>query len=208
MEPASLCLAVEKWVKSLVPCFGVAVGLTPASFLPLYAYSTIYGFGPDSNRERRYDPAQNPILGFVQAHPGRKFVFDCDLYETGDAMRRHPYYRDVMEPEGWGHCMSMTFWRGRETRGFVAVYRATGEPDFSRDEAGLLRSMYPHLQTALERVLKFHALTESRRSMAELLSRLPRPSLVLDGISRLCMPIATLWSRRPSGISGRKGRCG
>lgn len=90
MEPDALCLAEEKWIKSLVPCFGVAVGLTPASFLPLYAYSTIYGFGNDPNWERRYDPTQNPILGFVRAHPGRKFVFDADIYENENAMREHP----------------------------------------------------------------------------------------------------------------------
>jgi|GEM_PF-5572665 len=180
MEPGPLCLAMEKWIQSLVPCFGVAVGLTPASFLPLYAYSTIYGFGHDPNWEKRYDPGQNPILGFVQAHPGRKFVFDSDLYESEDAMYNHPYYRDVMEPEGWGHCMSMTFWKNQQTRGFVAVFRATGEADFTEDEATLLRNIYPQLQTALERVLKFHAQTESRRSMSELLSRLPLPSLLLD----------------------------
>ena len=95
-------------------------------------------------------------------------------------LRSTPFYRQFMEPAGWRYSAALFFWDGDRFLGHLALTRTLAQGDFTEVEMELLGELYPHLETAINRVLLLDRERSARLSIEESVQRSPLPTAVLD----------------------------
>jgi DNA-binding CsgD family transcriptional regulator len=103
---------------------------------------------------RRYGEL-TPAIPLARANPGIKLLTTrhaITLQET--ALRRTPFFREVMRPQGWRHGVALCFWTvppGDMPVFVTSVYRREEQPDFSEQDVDKLQSIHAFIDCAVGR---------------------------------------------------------
>lgn len=127
----------------------------------------------------RRNIAVHPGIEWLMRNPGARIARVSDILPVAE-LKRHPYYREFIEPEGWLHGMGFFFWEDRELTAIIGVNRTAAQGDFTAAEVDLSRALYPHLQVALRRVAAVESKLNSQQALSRLILQLPQPTLLLD----------------------------
>ncbi len=177
--------------------FHVLAATVPCDFVSAFFRSTGDGLlkqrdslGRESGLEfmHRY-MALTPALPVALVNPGIKVLTtrrhlpraDRELYRT-------PFYREIMQKEGWRHGVALCFWGEprADSPVFVAtVYRGEGQSDFSETEVANLESTHPLIDCALNRLREREAATTVRDAMAMTVREGTRGFAIRDANLRL-----------------------
>jgi DNA-binding CsgD family transcriptional regulator len=104
---------------------------------------------------RRYAEL-TPALPLALANPGIKILTtrEC-LPRSRQVLERSPFFREIMQPQGWRHGVALCFWGSApaEAPVFVAsTYRSQGRRDFTEEEVVRLSSVHPFIDCAVNRL--------------------------------------------------------
>jgi DNA-binding CsgD family transcriptional regulator len=131
----------------------------------------------------------NPAIPLAMANRGiRLLPTRTGLPGSEDELRRTPFYREIMRPQGWRHAVALCFWESPpgELPVFVAsVNRREGRNDFSKSEIRRLESVHPFLECAVRRVHEREAAQSVRDGMAMTVRDETRGLAILDWNLRL-----------------------
>lgn len=170
--------------------------------------------GRESSPEfmRRYVEL-SPARRLAVANPGIKLILTRAALPRSEAeLRRTPFYREIMQPQGWRHAVALCFWGDppAESPVFVAsVNRREGQSDFSPLDIARLESIHPFIDCAVNRVHERDAAKSVRDGMAMTVRDGTRGLAVLDWNLRLveANPIArrmcAAWSEDGKGTRPR-----
>jgi DNA-binding CsgD family transcriptional regulator len=105
-----------------------------------------------------------PALPLAMANPGVKILTTRGVLPRAPAvLKRSPFYREIMQPQGWRHAVALCFWGSARAASpvFVAsTYRTEGRRDFTRQDVARLSSVHPFIDCAVSRLHeRLHAQT-------------------------------------------------
>lgn len=125
--------------------------------------------------------AAHPMLDLLVEKPHRNIIRVTDVM-SAEEIKEHPYYDEFMVPDGWLYSVGIVFREenGDRVIGMLAVNRREEQGDFSPEEMALFDRLYPHLETAFQRVGRIQAGQATTMSLAAMLSRLPLPVAVVS----------------------------
>lgn len=122
----------------------------------------------------------NPFSPYIEAHRGLRFYRFRDVLPPPAEFRRTAFYRRFASPEGWDKGVSALYWSHQEVMAMFSLYRAPDQPEFSEEEMGLLRYLYPFIGTAIQRVQRLHSERLARHSLEEFNRQLPVGLVLLE----------------------------
>lgn len=100
--------------------------------------------------------AINPAIPLAFANPGVRILTTRNAIPGPDsAIRASPFYREVMQPQGWRHAVALCFWGepAADLPVFVlSVYRIEGRADFGSADVTLLEGIHPFIACAVNRL--------------------------------------------------------
>lgn len=89
---------------------------------------------------------------FLEDRPGIKLHRVSDI-APADAIRDSEFYRRFMEPEGWEHGVTLSFWRRGELRATIVLYRTAQQGEVRQDECDSLLAVHPLIEAMLFRMI-------------------------------------------------------
>lgn len=111
---------------------------------------------------RQYSPAfmrrymeLNPAIPLTRANRGLKIVPTRTGLPRDAELRKLPFYREIMQRQGWRHAVALCFWGDppADLPVFVtSVYRTEGSRDFSHAEIARLESVHRFIDNAVSRL--------------------------------------------------------
>lgn len=114
------------------------------------------------SRGRHYSPAfmrrymeLNPAIPITMASQGLKVLPTRTGLPRDRELRKLPFYREIMQRQGWRHAVALCFWGDppADLPVFVTgVYRAEGRRDFSLAEIARLERIHPFIDSAVSRL--------------------------------------------------------
>ena len=124
----------------------------------------------------------NPAVAYVMKRPGLRLLHTRDHLPEEEKLKELPFYRELMQPQGWRHSVALLFW------GFFppipqnsfCVFRGEGQPDFDVNDLARLRLLHPHIATALKRFRKQLKMGSAEDRITALLDSLPVNATLLD----------------------------
>jgi DNA-binding CsgD family transcriptional regulator len=172
--------AVFSLLQGTVVCDFALANLRNVDRVPLVARDSLgreYGV---EYMERHFK--LSPAVSYVLKRPGLRLLHTRDHLPEGEKLKEMPFYREMMQPEGWRHAVALLFW------GFFppipqnsfCVFRSEGEPDFDADDLARLRLVHPHIATALKRFKKQLKGRSAEDRIAALLDSLPGNATLLE----------------------------
>jgi DNA-binding CsgD family transcriptional regulator len=96
-----------------------------------------------------------PALPFAMANPGVKILGTRTLLTGIAELRKTPFYREVMQPQGWRHAVALCFWGEQPEQApifVVSVYRDGTQKDFSKAEIDRITRIHPFIDCAVNRL--------------------------------------------------------
>jgi DNA-binding CsgD family transcriptional regulator len=100
--------------------------------------------------------ALNPAIPLALANPGVKILTTQKGIRGSDSVvRASPFYREVMQPQGWRHAVALCFWgepAGDLPVFVLSVYRIEGRADFGSADVTRLERAYPFIACAVTRL--------------------------------------------------------
>jgi DNA-binding CsgD family transcriptional regulator len=129
------------------------------------------------SRGREYGPAfmrryieLTPAIPLAVANRGMRIqATRTGLPGSTTELRRSPFYREIMQQQGWRHAVALLFWGDTpsELPTFVAsVYRVEGKSDFSEQDIARLDGIHPFLDCAVNRIHEREAAKTMRDGIA------------------------------------------
>ena len=91
---------------------------------------------------------------YILAHPDLTTFRLSDMCPDPCELRNTEFFQWYMEPDGWHHCACLLFWQGAGLHSQITLWRGAAQGDFTASEMALLSRLYPHLSTALNRLVK------------------------------------------------------
>ena len=151
--------------------FHVLQGAVPSDFASAFYRSSSRGLlkGRDS-RGRQYSSAFmrryveiDPAIALARANRGVKILLTRTGLPRPEAdVRKLPFFREVMQRQGWRHAVALCFWGDppADLPVFViSVYRVKGRRDFSETDVARLASIHPFVDSVVNRL---HERAEAR----------------------------------------------
>lgn len=120
-----------------------------------------------------------PLSARLRRRPECRVLRQSDCLSLGE-VRRTPFYRAFMVPEGWLYQCVLVFWHHGTPLGSLTLHRRADQGDFSGSEMQLLEALHPHLAAALRRVHRLNQERGERTSAESMLARLPLPVILAD----------------------------
>ena len=103
-----------------------------------------------------------PAIPLVTANPGVKVLATRFAITASESeLHRTPFYREIMQRQGWRHGAVLCFWTvpcAAFPIFVLTMYRTEGHPDFNDDELAVLEHLHPFLAPAVSR---FHEISAS-----------------------------------------------
>jgi DNA-binding CsgD family transcriptional regulator len=128
------------------------------------------------SRGRESDPALmrryvelTPALPIAMANRGINVLSTRTILPGIAELRKTAFYREIMQPQGWRHAVSLCFWGdpAAEAPIFVAsAYRSEGRRDFADREIASLSRIHPFIDCAVNRLHEREAATTVHDSIA------------------------------------------
>jgi len=154
-----------------------------------------------------------PVWGILEANPRLKVWRVSDDFDE-QRWEQTEFYRDFVRHQGWYYGALLVFWKGNRMLGSLSAQRTREQGDFSDGEMGLLASLHPHFNAAVQRLDKLHTEHTARAAAEQLLRRLPLPTVLLDWNLRLihsnpaARDCCALWNFGPGRARTVKSRDG
>ena len=130
-----------------------------------------------------------PALPLAIAHPGIRLLTTRGVLPASSRiLRRTPFYREIMRPQGWRHGVSLCFWgepRAESPIFVLSVYRRDERRDFGARDLAKLERMYPFFDFAVNRVCEWEARQMLQDGMAITTHTGPHGFAILDGSLKL-----------------------
>ena len=127
----------------------------------------------------------NPAKDHVVKGPKRKVDKLSDFLPSGEELKRHPFFLEVMKPGGWRHGCGLAFWEAdpesRDLTAFVCALRTEELGDFSAAEIDICQQVHAEVELSLRRVIEREVVSEALRGLRSTLRKLPVPILVIGG---------------------------
>ena len=193
-EQRLLALVVAKNLESMIDAaFSVLAGVVRCDFVSAFYRTTGHdgllrerdSLGRTSGHEfmQRYAEL-TPALPLAIANPGIRLLTTRGvLPSTSQALRRTPFYREIMRPQGWRHGVSLCFWgdsRAESPIFVLSVYRRDGRRDFAARDLANLERIYPFIDCAVNRVCEREATQMLQDGMAITTHTGPHGFAILD----------------------------
>lgn len=128
-------------------------------------------FNMDPDNLRRYEDwyqFRDPMTFALRARRRATLV---DEVIPRDELERSEFYNDFLARDGLHHGVNMFIFDGERDLGDLRIWRASGRPDFSDRDIGLLDALEPHLRRALLRCGHCAGLTPRESEVAALVAR-------------------------------------
>ncbi len=122
----------------------------------------------------------NPFAPYIHAHRRITHYRFRDVTGRAEEFCATEFYRRFAKPEGWADGMSGLFWKGNDVKAMFSVYRAPGGPEFGEEDVARLKSLRPHLEAAIDRVLLLHSERLHRKVLEEFNRHIPLGLMLLD----------------------------
>jgi DNA-binding CsgD family transcriptional regulator len=179
MEVAPLWKAVRGLLRAALAPHRVTLFL---GHLGMGEARVVFTDPPIANPEEWYAARgrENPFSPYIEANRGVKFYRFSDVLPPWAEFERSDFYRRFARAEGWDKGISALYWKRREVTAMFSLYRAPSQPEFSEEEAGLLRYLYPFIGTAILRVQRLHTERLARRGLEEFNRNIPVGLVALD----------------------------
>jgi DNA-binding CsgD family transcriptional regulator len=111
-----------------------------------------------------------PALPIALANRGIRILHTSTILPRSSVqLKKTPFYREVMEPEGWRHGVALCFWGDPPAESpvfVVSVYRSEAGGDFSAQDIASVENIHPFLDCAVNAVNEREAATSVRAGMA------------------------------------------
>jgi DNA-binding CsgD family transcriptional regulator len=201
-----LALVAAKDLDGLIDAaFRVLQSAVASDFVSAFYRSSSKGLLKErDSRGRRYSPAfmrrsieLNPAIPLAMASRGVKILATRTGLPPDGELRKLPFYREIMQRQGWRHAVALCFWGNppADLPVFVAsVYRAEGRRDFSPAEIARLRSIHPFIDNAVSRLHQRATAKSAWDSLALTVRARALGFAILD--SNLCLVEANGVARR------------
>jgi DNA-binding CsgD family transcriptional regulator/PAS domain-containing protein len=124
-----------------------------------------------------------------------------------EALFSSEYYNDFLRHQDVGRVLTNLFEKNSATCGHVSVHRAARDGEFAELEREVMRTLTPHLATAMAVHLRLAGLKDRIRATEAALDRLPVGVCLIDRTSRITYrnPIAEAILAADDGIAERSG---
>src|SRR5262249_1880358 len=133
----------------------------------------------ESEEEFKLFQELNPLGEHLADRPGETLTRMSDIVPDGDITRTE-FFRRFMLPQADRYFACLNFWREGLFQGLVGLHRTADQGDFTDSDLRLLGRLYPHFDTALQRILNLHRERAVRLSLEKLLVELPIATVLLD----------------------------
>ena len=169
--------AARRLLESALPIHFTCLYLRPSSLTP----SAIFRDGAPFRNQAEFQRFQelNPMPSFFDAHPQAVALRLSDILPETELVRSE-FYRKHLALEDDRFLACLCFRQQQTVQALIGLHRARQHTDFSEIEMQLLEVIYPHLDTALERVLAWHRERTERLLLRALVSQLPLATVLLD----------------------------
>src|SRR5438094_1314420 len=171
MDVGSFWKAIQQLLAAAIPNCLIGLMLQPNPILPMIARWTLPM--PDG-----FFTAE-PLKSYIAAQPRQRFVRISDLFSNRSSLMKSTFYRRYMAPQRCAHGVGLFFWKGQRLVCVIAIMRTATQGDLSPAEMKLLQQLYPQFLTALCRLRSLEREHSLRMGLAEFLSRLPLPTILL-----------------------------
>ncbi len=146
--------------------------------------------------------SDHPGMPTVMANPGIRFINTREILPPDEVLKTTRFYREGMQVLGFRHAIGMFFWSDppQAPEAVFSLHRIEGNPDFTDEEVALLDRLYPHIQTAFDRVNRIEKERAVREEMRSFVRRTARATCVLDwelavaGASRAARENCARWN--------------
>ena len=91
---------------------------------------------------------------YILAHPDLPMFRLSDVCPDPCELQDTEFFQEYMEPDGWHHAVCLLFWQGTGLHSQLTLWRGEAQGDFTAGEMVPLARLYPHLSTALNRLVK------------------------------------------------------
>ncbi len=143
--------------------FHVLQAAVPSDFVSAFYRSSSTGLLKErDSRGRKYSHAfmrryreLNPAIPLARASRGLKILTTRTGLPPDAELRKLPFYREIMQRQGWRHAVALCFWGdpSSDLPVFVtSVYRTEGRHDFSQADVARLESIHPFIDHVVSRL--------------------------------------------------------
>lgn len=147
--------------------------------------------------------AAEPLRRLIATSPRKKIARISDMFWNRRSLVKSTFYRRYLAPQNCLHGVLLLFWRVQQFMGAITVLRTPSQGDLPPAEMKLLRRLYPHFLTVLQRLRSVEREHLVRMAFEEFLKRLPLPTIVLRWNLRLvyqnhaAREFCTVWEKGP-----------
>lgn len=114
----------------------------------------------------------SPARGFLRGNVGIRLYRLENLMPDRDRLEGSPYFRQVMQAEGWGALLSLCVWDEDRPKTVLTMRRSMGRGNFSADEIEWVEALQPHFEVAFRRTQAVQRKQRSLEQAASLLDQL------------------------------------
>lgn len=132
-----------------------------------------------SDEEFRLFQELSPLQPHLAARPGETLTRMSDLVSDAE-LPQSEFFRRFMLPHDDRYFACLNFWRDGMFQGLIGLHRTAAQRDFTASDMAFLNRLYPHFDTALQRILNLHRERAVRLSLEKLLVELPIATVLLD----------------------------
>ena len=160
-----------------LPLHYVCLCLRPFALLPSTVFRERAPFSSDE--EFRLFQELSPVQPHLAAHPGETLTRMSDIVPDTE-LPQTEFFRRFMLPHDDRYFACLNFWRDGLFQGLIGLHRTAEQRDFTASDLTFLSRLYPHFDTALQRILNVHRERAVRLSLEKLLVELPIATVLLD----------------------------
>jgi DNA-binding CsgD family transcriptional regulator len=105
----------------------------------------------------------SPARSFLHGNVGIRLYRLEDLLPDRDHLQASPYFRQVMQAEGWGALLSLCIWDENRPKTVLTMRKSMALGDFSGEEILWMEALQPHFEVAFQRIQIVQRMLESAR---------------------------------------------
>ena len=117
---------------------------------------------------------------YLKTHPGITCYRFSDIIQNSGELQRSEYFNQFFKPFGWHHTACVPVWNQSGINSVIALRRTKEQGDFRLGEVEFLKSLQPHFDTVLRRLLPSHKEQTKLRWLVDSAQDIPTALMFLD----------------------------